>query len=69
MTNSKTPETMTYRSAYTELKSTMTRRRVETLIRFVTSSALAGCVHAWIVDEAGRKFGVRPELVRGLLAV
>jgi hypothetical protein len=64
-----TKTTETYEAAYAELSRTMTRRQVETLIKFVMSSALNGCTHNWIADEASRKFGVRAEIVRGLLAV
>jgi len=67
--NATTTAPMTYEAAYTELSRTLPRRQVESLIKFVMSSALEGCVHSWIADEASRKFGVRSELVRGLLAV
>jgi hypothetical protein len=64
-----TTTTMTYETAYAELNRTMTRRQVEILIKWVMSRALEGCVHNWIADEAKARFGVRPELVRGLLSV
>jgi hypothetical protein len=68
-TQTTTTTTMTYETAYAELSRTMTRRQVETLIKWVMSRALEGCVHNWIADEAKARFGVRPELVRGLLSV
>ena len=64
-----TKATMTYEAAYAELSRTLKRRQVESLVKWVMSHALEGCVHSWIADEASRKFGVRAEIVRGLLAV
>jgi hypothetical protein len=62
-------ETTTYRSAIDELSRTMSRSEIESVVRWVMAAALEGCVHSWIADESARKFGVRAELVRGLLAV